>query len=76
MTCDKGCMPDWRVHSRRLSHLSCYDIIETHSLWPLLQLQIIEMILQDIVDAPLLCLYCHCLFDFFLSVKTSALVLI
>lgn len=32
MTCDKGCMPDWRVHSMRLSHLSCHDTIKPRGL--------------------------------------------
>lgn len=28
MTCDKGCMPDWRVHSMHVSHLSRRDTIK------------------------------------------------
>ena len=39
MTCDKGCMPDWRVHSMRLSHLSRHDTIKPHGLQRLLRLQ-------------------------------------
>lgn len=39
MTCDKGCMPDWRVHSMRLSHLSRHNTINTRGLQHSLQLQ-------------------------------------
>lgn len=32
MTCDKGCMPDWWVHSMHLSHLRRKNTTKCHSL--------------------------------------------
>lgn len=39
MTCDKGCTPDWRVHSMHLTHLRCKNTTKCHSLKPETQRQ-------------------------------------
>lgn len=39
MTCDKGCMPDWRVRGMHLSHLRCKNTTTCRSLKPETQQQ-------------------------------------
>lgn len=80
MTCDKGCMPDWLAGTQYAPESS--DPLRHHQTLRFIALAaaptgIIEIILQDIVDAALLHLSCysHCDFSSFSVVKTTALVL-
>lgn len=48
MTCDKGCMPDWRVHSMHVSHLSRRDAIKPRGLQHWLQLRLRKELLGQV----------------------------